>query len=183
LIVQISAVYKRGRSHVAPERRTATDKSVTNSLGNEIDPAFFSEGQMVWLSKNLEKSNLRENRQVPDMNSYVYLISEMKGSQERLRRLFQSPAEMKATGKVRAVAQRVGANLAGGICCFSCLVVFAGVLMAAQWPRHLFWLAVWPIPAALASTVFVFVQQGFYFDNGVLVLGHRRVKTEDGDQS
>ena len=134
---------------------------------------------MVWLSKSLEKPNLRENREVPDMNSCIYLISEIKGSQERLRRLFQSPAEMKATGNVRAVAQRVGANLATGIWCFSSLVVFAGVLMAAQWPRHLFWLAIWPIPAAITCTIFVFVQQGFYFDNGVLVLGRRRVKTED----
>ena len=110
------------------------------------------------------------------MNSYIYLISEMKGSQERLRRLLQSPAEIKETGKVRAVAQWVGANLAAAIWCFSCLLVFAGVLMAAQWRGHLFWLAVWPIPVALCCTIFVFVHQGFHFDNGVLVLGRRRIK-------
>lgn len=108
------------------------------------------------------------------MNSYIYLVSELKGTQERLRRLLESPSRAKEIGKARTVAQRTGANHEASIWCFGCLIVFAGVLMAAQWHGHLFWLMVWPVPVAFVCTTFVFVRQGFYFENGVLVLGRRR---------
>jgi hypothetical protein len=107
------------------------------------------------------------------MDSYIYLISEIEPTRGRLRRLLESVSEAKEIGKSRAIAQRAGPNLEANTWCFCCVIVFAGVLMAAQWPRHLFWLMVWPAPMALICTIFVFVRQGFYFENGVLVLGRR----------
>jgi hypothetical protein len=61
-----------------------------------------------------------------------------------------------------------------GIWILSCLLTVLGVLKAAYGPQHLFWLMVWPVPMSMAGTIFFFVRQGFYFENGVLVLGRRR---------
>ena len=131
---------------------------------------------MLPLSKNLERS-IREKCEVSEMDSYIYLISEIEPTRERLRRFLESVSDVKQIGKGRAVAQRACPNLEASIWSFAGVIVFAGVLMAAQWPRHLFWLMVWPAPMALICTILVFVRQGFYFENGVLVLG-RRVNPE-----
>jgi hypothetical protein len=56
----------------------------------------------------------------------------------------------------------------------SYLLVILGVVKAAYSEQPLLWLAVWPVPIALASTIFIFFRQGFHFQNGVLVLGRRR---------
>jgi cytosine/uracil/thiamine/allantoin permease len=56
----------------------------------------------------------------------------------------------------------------------SLLISVMGVAEAAHSGQHLFWLIVWPLPVALASTAFIFIRRGFHFQNGVLVLGHKR---------
>jgi hypothetical protein len=54
------------------------------------------------------------------------------------------------------------------------LLAVLGLVKAAYSEQPLLWLAVWPAPVALASTIFVFLRQGFHFQDGVLVLGRRR---------
>jgi hypothetical protein len=54
------------------------------------------------------------------------------------------------------------------------LLAIVGLVNAAYSEQPLLWLAVWPAPVALASTIFVFLRQGFHFQDGVLVLGRRR---------
>ncbi|MBV8813433.1 MAG: hypothetical protein JO271_03005 [Verrucomicrobia bacterium] len=56
----------------------------------------------------------------------------------------------------------------------SCVSALFGVLTAAQSEQPLFWLLVWPVPLALACTIFIFIRQGFHFHNGLFVLGRRR---------
>lgn len=55
----------------------------------------------------------------------------------------------------------------------SLLIAVMGVVKAAHCGQHLFWLIVWPLPVALASTAFIFVRRGFHFQNGMLVLGQK----------
>jgi hypothetical protein len=54
------------------------------------------------------------------------------------------------------------------------LVAIFGLVRAAHSEQPLLWLAVWPAPVTLAYTVFIFLRQGFHFEDGVLVLGRRR---------
>jgi hypothetical protein len=54
------------------------------------------------------------------------------------------------------------------------LLAILGLVNAAYSDQPLLWLAVWPAPVALASTIFVFLGQGFHFQDGVLVLGRRQ---------
>ena len=56
----------------------------------------------------------------------------------------------------------------------SLFISVMGVVKAAHCGQHLFWLIVWPLPVALACTAFIFLRGGFHFQNGVLVLGHKR---------
>jgi hypothetical protein len=70
--------------------------------------------------------------------------------------------------------KRAAGSLEFGTWIFGCLIAVLGVLKAAYGPQHLFWLMVWPVPVAMAYTIFFFVRQGFHFENGVLVLGRRR---------
>jgi hypothetical protein len=50
------------------------------------------------------------------------------------------------------------------------LLAILGLVKAAYSEQPL----LWPAPVALASTIFVFLRQGFHFQNGVLILGRRR---------
>ena len=56
----------------------------------------------------------------------------------------------------------------------SCLATILGVVRAALSEEPLFWLAVWPMPVTFASAIFVFFRQGFYLEDGVVVLGRPR---------
>jgi hypothetical protein len=78
------------------------------------------------------------------------------------------------TRRIRLVAQWGIGGLESCAWIFGCLVAFLGVLAAAHSNKPLFWLMVWPVPVAFACTVFIFVRQGFHFQNGVLVLGRSR---------
>jgi hypothetical protein len=60
-------------------------------------------------------------------------------------------------------------NVEASIWVAGCLMAILGVIKAAYSEQPLLWPSV-----ALASTIFIFVGQGFHFRNGVLVLGRRR---------
>jgi hypothetical protein len=112
------------------------------------------------------------------MNSYLNLMLEVNDTKERLRRLFQSTPALKAKGnpvvRIKSVIQSGAARLDSIIWIVSCLVAILGLFKAARSEQPLVWLAAWPIPVTLASTIFVFVRSGFHFQGGVLVLGRRR---------
>jgi len=72
------------------------------------------------------------------------------------------------------VAQRGAVSVEATILIASYLLAILGLVKAVYSEQPLLWLAVWPAPVALASTIFIFFRQGFHFRNGVLVLGRRR---------
>jgi hypothetical protein len=76
--------------------------------------------------------------------------------------------------RTRSVAQRGAVSVEASIWIASYLLAILGLVRAAYSEQPLLWLAVWPVPVALASTIFIFVRQGFHFQSGVLVLGRRR---------
>jgi hypothetical protein len=76
--------------------------------------------------------------------------------------------------RIRSAAQRRATAVEAFIWIAGYLLAILGLLKAASSEQPLFWLAVWPAPVALASTIFIFFRQGFHFRNGVLVLGRRR---------
>jgi hypothetical protein len=76
--------------------------------------------------------------------------------------------------KVRPVAQSGAVSVEASIWIASYLLAILGLVKAVYSEQPLLWLAVWPAPVALASTMFIFFRQGFHFRNGVFVLGRRR---------
>ena len=76
--------------------------------------------------------------------------------------------------RIRSVAQRGAVSVEATIWIASFLLAILGLVKAAYCEQPLLWLAVWPAPVALGATIFIFVRQGFHFQNGVLVLGRRR---------
>jgi hypothetical protein len=89
-------------------------------------------------------------------------------------RSLHSKAPRDCAVRIRSIAQRGAVSVEAGIWMASYLFAILGLVKAAYSEQPLLWLAVWPAPVALASTIFVFVRQGFHFRNGVLVLGRRR---------
>jgi hypothetical protein len=70
--------------------------------------------------------------------------------------------------------QRVKASLEAVIWIVSYVLALVGLVNAAYSEEPLVWLAIWPAPIVLVSTIFIFFRQGFHFRNGLLVLGRRR---------
>jgi hypothetical protein len=70
--------------------------------------------------------------------------------------------------------QRVKASLEPVIWIVSYVLALIGLVNAAYSEEPLVWLAIWPAPIVLVSTIFIFFRQGFHFRNGLLVLGRRR---------
>lgn len=70
--------------------------------------------------------------------------------------------------------QRGKASLETGIWIASYVLAVLGLVNAAYSEQPVLWLAIWPAPIVLASTIFIFFRQGFHFRNGLLVLGRRR---------
>jgi len=65
-------------------------------------------------------------------------------------------------------------NVEASIWVAGSLMAILGVIKAAYSEQPLLWLAVWPAPIVLVSTIFIFFREGFHFRNGVLFLGRRR---------
>jgi hypothetical protein len=76
--------------------------------------------------------------------------------------------------RIRSVAQRGAVSVEASIWIASCLLAILGLVKAVYSEQPFLWLAVWPAPVVLASTILIFIRQGFRFQNGVLVLGRRR---------
>ena len=77
-----------------------------------------------------------------------------------------------ADGKNNSRRGKVG--LEAAIWTASYVLAVLGLVNAAYSEQPLLWLAIWPAPIVLASTIFIFFRQGFHFRNGLLVLGRRR---------
>jgi hypothetical protein len=66
----------------------------------------------------------------------------------------------------------------------SYLFAVLGLVRAAYSENPLLWLAVWPAPVALVSTIFIFFRQGFHYRDGLFVLGREQLSTGGrGDRS
>ncbi len=100
------------------------------------------------------------------MNPYISLMLDAKGARGRLQNMFETGAEREA-GNQRLVATEASIRLV------SFALIILGVVKAAFSEHPLFWLAIWPAPIVLISTITVFLRQGFHYQNGVLVLGRR----------
>lgn len=75
---------------------------------------------------------------------------------------------------IQPVTQHGAVRLESFVSVGSCLVALIGVLKAVHSEQPLFWLLAWPLPVAFASTIFIFIRQGFHFEAGLLVLGRPR---------
>jgi len=74
----------------------------------------------------------------------------------------------------RTMVQRSGIRLDTVVWIASGLLTVLGLAKAAASEEPVLWVALWPAPVVLASTVFTFFRQGFHFQDGVLVLGRRQ---------
>ena len=87
------------------------------------------------------------------------------------------PFTLERTGSVttgfRSMVQRSGIRADAVVWIASCLLTVLGLAKAAASGQPVLWVALWPAPVVLASTVFTFLRQGFHFQDGVLVLGRR----------
>jgi hypothetical protein len=136
------------------------------------------------------------------MQFYVSLTLAAEGAKERLQRLFQSAPELEksdqspphaivwkqrrsvrskthsrhgAVGYCSTRAAQCGSvTIAASIWIATYLLAILGLVKAAYSEQPLLWLAVWPAPIVLASTIFFFFREGFHFRNGMLFLGRRR---------
>jgi hypothetical protein len=90
-----------------------------------------------------------------------------------LQRLLAVPGEI--VHSIRSIYTKHDAfRFESGIWVASALVALLGVLTAARSEQPLFWLLVWPVPVAVACTIFILVRQGFHIEDGILVLGRRK---------
>ena len=87
--------------------------------------------------------------------------------------LRRKPRLMDRDPASRLASQSGAASFKSIVWMVSGLVAILGLVKAAHSEQPLLWLAVWPAPVTLASTIFIFFRQGFHFQDGVLVLGRR----------
>jgi len=107
-----------------------------------------------------------------DTPEVVRLGQNLSGREvERLADLFLAGGGNSVRGQSQA--QRGAVSVEATIWIAGYLLEILGLVEAVYSQQHLLWLAVWPAPVVLAATIFIFVRQGFHFQNGVLVLGRR----------
>ena len=78
------------------------------------------------------------------------------------------------TGGFRSIDQRSGVRVDAVVLIASCLLTILGLAKAAASEQPFLWVALWPAPVVIASTIFTFLRQGFHFQDGVLILGRRQ---------
>jgi hypothetical protein len=84
----------------------------------------------------------------------------------------------------RLATQSGGVTIETSVWIVSYLFAVLGLVRAAYSENPLVWLAVWPAPVALISTIFIFSRQGFHYRDGLLVLGRDRLSPGGrGDRS
>jgi hypothetical protein len=91
-------------------------------------------------------------------------MSDGKDAEGRLQNVFETGREHEAGHQLRIATE-------ASIWIVSFALVVLGVVKAAYSEHPLFWLAIWPAPIVLISTITVFLRKGFHYRNGVLVLG------------
>jgi hypothetical protein len=102
------------------------------------------------------------------MNSYISLMLDAKGAEGRIHNVFESGPENEADHPSLVAAE-------ASIWVASFALVILGVAKAAYSSESMVWLATWPAPLVLISTITAFLRQGCHYRNGVLVLGrHQR---------
>jgi hypothetical protein len=79
----------------------------------------------------------------------------------------------KAAGNTPVWNQRGRLSVEACVWVASYALAIVGFIKAAHSEQPLLWLAIWPAPIVLASTIFIFLRQGFHFRGPVLVLGRR----------
>ena len=77
------------------------------------------------------------------------------------------------TAGFESTLQRSSVRIDAVVWIASCLLTVLGLAKAAASEQPILWVALWPAPVVLASTIFTFLRQGFHFQDGVLVLGRR----------
>jgi hypothetical protein len=140
-----------------------------------------------YLNLMLEAERVKERlqgpfRSTPELkeNDQSLPLGVVRKEKQRRRRSLRSrtlsPFEDRGycAAEIRSVSQRGAMNVEARIWIASYLLAILGLIKAAYSEQPLFWLAVWPAPAALACTIFIFLRQGFHFQNGLLILGRRR---------
>ena len=124
----------------------------------------------------------RPFRSTPELkeNDQSLLLAVVRKERQRRRRSVRSRTlspfadwSYCAVG-LRSLAQRGAVNVEASIWIASFLLAILGLIKAAYSEQPLFWLAVWPAPVALACMIFIFLRQGFHFQNGLLILGRWR---------
>jgi hypothetical protein len=102
--------------------------------------------------------------------------------QLRLGRLAPSPAASGWCVRKHPLAAQWGSvTVETTVWIVSFLFAVLGLMRAAYSENPLVWLAVWPTPLALASTVFTFFRQGFHYRHGLFVLGRDRLPRDHAD--
>jgi hypothetical protein len=114
---------------------------------------------------------LKKNDQSPRL---AIVWKERQTPPVRSRTLSSSGAVGYCTARVSWGAQCGSVSIEAGIWIASYLLAILGLIKAAYSEQPLLWLAVWPAPIVLVSTIFIFFREGFHFRNGVLFLGRRR---------
>jgi hypothetical protein len=121
-------------------------------------------------------------RRISDMSTNLINLSSVlrgtrsdrndNGSRDR-----SPPFELERAGSFtagsRSTFQRSSVRVDAVVWTASCLLTILGLAKAATSGQPVLWVALWPAPVVLASTVFTFLRQGFHFQDGVLVLGRR----------
>jgi hypothetical protein len=73
----------------------------------------------------------------------------------------------------RKIGQRSSVPIDAAVWTACCVLTVLGLAKAATSEQPVIWVALWPAPVVVVSTVFTFLRQGFHFRDGVLVLGRR----------
>ncbi len=142
-------------------------------MNSYISLILEAEGAKERLQRLFQSApGLEKNDQSPPPPSTVW--KQRPRPSVRSRTLSPSGAVGYCTARVSSAAQCGSVSIEASIWIASYLLAILGLVKAAYSEQPLLWLAVWPAPIVLVSTIFIFFREGFHFRNGVLFLGRRR---------
>ena len=122
-------------------------------------------------------------RHFSDMSTVLFNLSSADQRKRRDRNYNEShdrspPLALERTGSFaggfRPIDQRTFVRVESVIWIACCLLTILGLAKAAASEQPFLWVALWPAPVVIASTIFTFLRHGFHFHDGVLVLGRRQ---------
>jgi hypothetical protein len=126
-------------------------------------------------------------RSAPQPEANERLLSSIVFRNQRQKRkgkcLVRPTATSPCGGLNRHAARECWATQLGGVSIdastwiVSCVLAIVGLIKAVCSEEPLLWIAIWPAPVVLASTIFIFLRQGFHFRKGMLVLGRVSQRT------